>query len=61
MADLEYNNHTVFGSVIDLDSQKIVNTIQQGDEINTIDIIGKFPQDESISNQINKWNKILDN
>ena len=55
------NNHTVFGSVIDSDSQKIVNTIQQGDEINTIDIIGELPKDESISNQINEWNKILDN
>ncbi len=55
------NNHTVFGSVIDSESQKTVNTIQQGDEINTIDIIGELPKDESISNQINEWNKILDN
>ena len=54
------NNHTVFGSVIDSESQKIVNTIQKGDEINTIDIIGELPKDESISNQINEWNKILD-
>ena len=55
------NNHTVFGSVVDSESQKTVNTIQQGDEINTIDIIGELPRDESIENQINEWNKVLDN
>ena len=55
------NNHTVFGSVIDSESQKIVNTIQKGDEINAIDIVGELPEDETITNQINEWNNILDN
>ena len=55
------NNHTVFGSVIDSESQTIVNTIQQGDEINAIDIVGELPEDETITNQINEWNNILDN
>jgi len=55
------NNHTVFGHVIDDESQKIVNTIKQGDQIDTIDIIGELPDDKSINNQIIEWNRVLDN
>ena len=55
------NNHTIFGSVINEESQKIVNMIQQGDQITTIDIIGELPDDESINKQIESWNKILNN
>jgi len=54
------NNHTVFGHVMDDESQKIINTINQGDQIDTINIIGELPDDESINNQIIEWNKILD-
>ena len=53
------NNHTVFGNVIDNESQNIVNTINQGDQINSIDIIGDFPNDKTIEDRINTWNKIL--
>ena len=54
------NNHTVFGHVMNDESQKIINAINQGDQIDTINIIGELPDDESINNQIVEWNKILD-
>ena len=55
------NNHTVFGYVMDDESQKIINAINQGDQIDTVNIIGELPDDESINNQIVEWNKVLDN
>ena len=54
------NNHTVFGHVMDDESQKIINAINQDDPIDTINIIGELPNDESINNQIQTWNQILD-
>ena len=55
------NNHTVFGEVIDDNSQDIVNKIEQGDQINTINIIGKMDSDDSINKIVESWNEILDN
>jgi len=55
------NNHTVFGEVMDEESQKTINEISQGDGINKISIIGEFPEDESINKILESWNKILDN
>tara|TARA_Y100000996_G_C22517433_1_gene641020 strand:+ start:794 stop:1291 length:498 start_codon:yes stop_codon:yes gene_type:complete len=53
------NNHTVFGNVINKEGQNIVNSICQGDQIDSIDIIGDLPQDENIDKQIESWNTIL--
>ena len=55
------NNHTVFGEVLKNEYQEIVNSINQGDVIETIKIIGKIPEDKSIGELIKSWNSILDN
>jgi len=43
------NNHTVFGEVMDDESQNIVNQITQGDQITKVSITGDLPEDESIN------------
>ena len=53
------NHHTVFGQVIDDDSQNIVNKIQQGDIIEEIKIDGELSKDVEIQKQIESWNKHL--
>ena len=53
------NHHTVFGQVIDDDSQNIVNKIQQGDIIEEIKIDGELSKDVEIQKQIKSWNKHL--
>ena len=55
-----YNNHTVFGEVVDETDQKTVNDICQGDNMEKIEIIGELPEDKNINNLIDSWNKILD-
>ena len=55
------NNHTVFGCVTDKNSQDIVNTIVQGDCIESIEVKDKLPDNESINELIKSWNIILDN
>ena len=55
------NNHTVFGCVIDKNSQDIVNTIVQGDCIESIEVKDELPDNESINELIKSWNIILDN
>ena len=54
------NNHTVFGAIIDNADQTIVNSISQGDSIESIDIVGECPKDTAIENLIESWNTILD-
>ena len=54
------NNHSVFGRIIDEESQDIINLINKGDTINNIDCIGALPEDDVINNRIVEWNKILD-
>ena len=53
------NNHTVFGSVIE-DGQNIVESIEQGDSITSIQIEGEITSDPEIQAQIDQWNEILD-
>mgnify|MGYP001238041236 CR=1 FL=1 len=53
------NNHTVFGSVIE-DGQNIVDSIEQGDSITSIQIEGEITSDPEIQAQIDQWNEILD-
>ena len=55
------NNHTVFGSVIGDSDQTIVNSISQGDSIESISIKGELPKDSAMENLIESWNTILDN
>ena len=55
------NNHTVFGEILSDEDQTIINTIVQGDVIEKIEIIGNLPNDKTIEQLIQSWNKILDN
>jgi len=51
--------HTVFGKVTT--GLDIVNSIQQGDIINSITISGDIPEEmKKIQNRVDEWNKILD-
>ena len=54
------NNHTVFGSVIEKDDQLVVNAISQGDSIESINIKGSLPKNDTIDKLIQSWNNILD-
>ena len=54
------NNHTVFGCVMDNDSQNIVNSISQDDKIESIAIEGEIPDDKEVQNTLTKWNDLLD-
>ena len=54
------NNHTVFGTVCDKKSQDVVNSIEQGDTISSIDIDGELPQDKEILQTIEIWNDLID-
>ena len=54
------DHHSVFGLIADNDSQNIINSICQGDTINSIDIIGDLTKDDAIDKRINEWNSILD-
>jgi len=54
------NNHTVFGTVCDEKSQDVVNSIEQGDTISSIDIDGELPQDKEILQTIEIWNDLID-
>ena len=54
------NNHTVFGSVSDEKSQDIINAIEQGDTISSIQIDGELPQDKEILKTLEIWNDLID-
>ena len=55
------NNHTVFGIVEDEKDQSVVNSIIQGDVIESISINGSpIEDDKNIEDQIYIWNEILD-
>ena len=54
------NNHTVFGEILSEEDQTIINSITQGDMIEKIEIIGELPNDKTIEELIQSWNKILD-
>ena len=53
------NNHTIFGEVINQKDQDVVDSINQGDLIKKIEIVGEIPIDKSINNLIESWNEIL--
>jgi peptidyl-prolyl cis-trans isomerase B (cyclophilin B) len=53
--------HTVFGSVMDENDQKVVNSIKQGDVMETITISGDTSALlEKASDRIREWNSVLD-
>ena len=54
------NHHTVFGKIMDDESQDIINSIMQGDKIEGVKILGELPENDTIDNLIKSWNTILD-
>ena len=54
------NNHTVFGTITDEESQSVVNAISQGDTIESIKIEGDLPDEKEIIETIQIWNDLLD-
>lgn len=53
--------HTIFGEVLSLNDQKIVNSIAQGDKINNIIIKGNTAElMDKTKAKLQEWNRILD-
>ena len=52
--------HTIFGAVKSQEDQKIVDQIEQGDEIQTIKIVGDYEELLSSVDSVSEWNEILD-
>ena len=52
--------HTIFGSVKSEEDQKIVDQIEQGDQIQTIKIVGKYEELLSSVESVSEWNDVLD-
>ena len=52
--------HTIFGSVKSEEDQKIVDQIEQGDQIQTIKIVGEYEELLSSVESISEWNGVLD-
>jgi peptidyl-prolyl cis-trans isomerase B (cyclophilin B) len=52
------NKHTVFGAT-DNDGQKIVNSIVQGDVIESITVDGEMKVDARLQSVIDNWNDVL--
>jgi peptidyl-prolyl cis-trans isomerase B (cyclophilin B) len=53
--------HTVFGTVVSEDDQKIVNSISQGDSIKSISVEGDVSALlEGAKDRLEEWNKTLD-
>ena len=52
--------HTIFGAVKSQEDQKIVDQIEQGDEIQTIKIVGDYEELLSSVEPVSEWNEILD-
>ncbi len=56
------NKHTIFGQVVDERDQAVVNSIVQGDKIDSITIKGDYSKlAEDHKEQLAEWNAILDN
>ena len=53
--------HTVFGSVVDEDDRKVVNSIKQGDIMESVTIGGDTSALlEKVSDRVKEWNSVLD-
>ena len=52
--------HTIFGAVKSDEDQKIVDQIEQGDQIQTIKIVGEYEELLSSVESVSEWNGILD-
>jgi peptidyl-prolyl cis-trans isomerase B (cyclophilin B) len=55
------NHHTIFGTVVDMSDQDVVNRIAAKDLITAISVEGDYSKlAEDYKSQLDQWNKILD-
>jgi len=54
------NKHSVFGKVSDLESQDVVNSIEQNDLIESIEITGECEFSDDVMHSMDEWNAALD-
>ncbi len=55
------DKHSIFGEVFDDKDQQVVNSIRQGDSINSITIEGDYAAlAEAYKNQLDQWNAVLE-
>ena len=52
--------HTIFGSVKGAEDQEIVDQIEQGDQIQSINIVGDYDDLLESVEEVSEWNDILD-
>ena len=52
--------HSVFGKVADAESQSVVDSIEQDDLIESVDISGDMKEDDELQKTLADWNKTLD-
>ena len=52
--------HTIFGAVKSDEDQKIVDQIEQGDQIQAIKIVGEYEELLSSVESVSEWNDLLD-
>ena len=50
--------HTIFGKVVDKDSQKVVDSVKQGDKINSVKIYRQGAEAEAFEATQEKWNEL---
>ena len=54
------NHHTVFGEVVDIEDQRVVNAIEQNDGIESVTIEGDASAVlEKAKDKVDEWNEIL--
>ena len=54
------NKHSVFGKVSDSESQDVVNSIQQNDLIESVEITGDSDFSDDVMHSMDEWNAALD-
>ena len=54
------DRHSIFGQVVNSEDQEVVNSIQQGDTIEKVEIIGSTDELLSQVKEVTMWNELLD-
>ena len=54
------DRHSIFGQVVSSEDQEVVNSIQQGDTIEKVEIIGSTDELLAQVKEVTMWNELLD-
>jgi peptidyl-prolyl cis-trans isomerase B (cyclophilin B) len=54
------DRHSIFGQVVSSEDQEVVNSLQQGDTIEKVEIIGSTDELLSQVKDVTMWNELLD-